>query len=133
MGGKSTYIRQVAICVLLAHVGCFVPADEAEIPLIDAIITRVGASDMQLRGISTFMSEMMEAGCMLKIASENSLIIIDELGIFLINLLFKIIGRGTSTEEGFGISWAISEHIAVNIQAYCLCATHFHEMTLMEK
>lgn len=119
MGGKSTFIRTIGVCVYLTHIGFFVPATTFESPVIDAIITRVGASDVQLKGISTFMSEMLETACMLKTATPSSLVLIDELG------------RGTSTHEGFGIAWAICEHLHKNINPYCLFATHFHEMTKM--
>ncbi len=117
MAGKSTFIRQVALIVLLAQTGSFVPADSARIGLVDQIFTRVGASDDLTRGQSTFMVEMNETANIINNATSNSLVILDE------------IGRGTSTFDGLSIAWSVAEHLYDTIQARTLFATHYHELT----
>ena len=117
MSGKSTYIRQVALLVLLAQTGSFIPAEEATIGLVDRIFTRVGASDELVRGQSTFMVEMTETANIINNATDRSLVILDE------------VGRGTSTYDGLSLAWAITEHIAKRIQCRTLFATHYHELT----
>ena len=122
MAGKSTYMRQVALITLMAQVGSFVPAAEAHIGVVDKIFTRVGASDDLSMGQSTFMVEMMEVATILKEATSNSLVILDE------------IGRGTSTYDGLSIAWAVAEYIADKEKcgAKTLFATHYHELTELE-
>jgi len=120
MAGKSTYLRQVALIVLLAQIGSFVPATEAHIGLVDRIFTRVGASDNLAAGQSTFMVEMIESAQILNCAGKRSLILLDE------------IGRGTSTYDGLSIAWAIAEYIHEHLGARTLFATHYHEMTQLE-
>jgi DNA mismatch repair protein MutS len=119
MGGKSTYLRQTALIVLMAHMGSFVPASEAKIPLVDRIFTRVGASDNLYRGRSTFMVEMQETAHILNHATRKSLILLDE------------IGRGTATYDGLSLAWSVAEHIATEprLKSKTIFATHYHELT----
>ncbi|MDD5260893.1 MAG: DNA mismatch repair protein MutS [Methylacidiphilales bacterium] len=117
MAGKSTYIRQVALIALMAHVGSYVPAQSATVPVLDRVFTRVGASDDLSRGQSTFMVEMNETSNILNNATQQSLVILDE------------IGRGTSTFDGLSIAWAVAEHLHNTVKAKTLFATHYHELT----
>jgi len=120
MAGKSTYMRQVAIITLMAHMGCFVPADAAEIAIVDRVFTRVGASDDLAFGQSTFMVEMTEVANIVQNATDKSLIILDE------------VGRGTSTYDGLSIAWAIMEYLSKHLKAKTLFATHYHELCDLE-
>jgi len=120
MAGKSTYMRQVAVITLMAHIGSFVPAKQAQIPIIDRIFTRIGATDDLAFGQSTFMVEMTEVANILRNATPNSLILLDE------------IGRGTSTFDGLSIAWAVMEYISQNLVSKTLFSTHYHELTELE-
>lgn len=120
MAGKSTYMRQVALITIMAHIGSFVPADSAEIALTDRIFTRIGASDDLTVGQSTFMVEMVEVAAIANNATENSLLILDE------------VGRGTSTFDGLSIAWALIEYVCNVLKAKTLFATHYHELTELE-
>jgi DNA mismatch repair protein MutS len=117
MGGKSTYLRQSALIVLMAQIGCFVPAQQAKLPITDSIFTRIGASDNLARGRSTFLVEMSEVAAILNHATPASLVLLDE------------VGRGTATFDGLSIAWAVVEHLQKHTRARTLFATHYHELT----
>ncbi len=119
MAGKSTYMRQTAIIAIMAHLGSFVPAKSAQIPLIDRVFTRVGASDNLISDQSTFMVEMIEVASILQNATKNSLLILDE------------VGRGTSTYDGLSIAWAVTEYLTEHVRAKTMFATHYHELTAL--
>ena len=121
MAGKSTYMRQNALIVILAQIGSWIPADYAKIGLVDKVFTRVGASDDLTLGQSTFMVEMIETSYILNSATDRSFILLDE------------IGRGTSTYDGVAIAWSVAEYIATKIKARCIFATHYHELNVMTK
>ena len=121
MGGKSTYMRQIGLIVIMAQIGCFVPCSECDMPLFDQIFTRIGANDDLMNGQSTFMVEMIEANNALVNATENSLILFDE------------IGRGTSTYDGMALAQAMIEYICSAIKAKTLFSTHYHELTALDK
>lgn len=121
MSGKSTYMRQLALTVVMAQIGCFVPAQSANIPIFDRIFTRIGASDDLIAGQSTFMVEMMEANQALRYATPNSLVLFDELG------------RGTATYDGMALAQAIIEYIHKEVRAKTLFSTHYHELTVLEE
>jgi DNA mismatch repair protein MutS len=117
MGGKSTYLRQAALIVLMAQMGSFVPADQARLPISDRIFTRIGAADNLARGRSTFLVEMTEVAAILNTATPSSLVLLDE------------VGRGTATFDGLSIAWAVVEHISSETKSRTLFATHYHELT----
>jgi DNA mismatch repair protein MutS len=117
MGGKSTYLRQAALIAMMAQMGSYVPAEDATLPVIDRIFTRIGASDNLSRGRSTFMVEMTETAVILNTATSRSFIVLDE------------IGRGTATYDGLALAWAVVEHVHAHTRAKTLFATHYHELT----
>lgn len=121
MAGKSTLMRQVALTAIMAQLGSYVPADEAHLPIFDAIFTRIGASDQLSEGLSTFMVEMTETSTMLKNATQNSLVILDE------------VGRGTSTFDGMCLAQSILEHLLSEVKALTFFATHYHELTALDQ
>jgi DNA mismatch repair protein MutS len=119
MGGKSTYLRQAALLTVMAHCGCFVPAQRMRLGLVDRIYTRIGASDSVARGRSTFMVEMTETAAILNTATASSLVLLDEMG------------RGTATYDGLSLAWSTVEYLHDTVGARTLFATHYHELTLL--